>query len=291
MTKNPLDDLLSRYRLTTDDDAWQALREIIQEIVLLGLWRGKFFEHAAFYGGTATRIFHGLPRFSEDMDFSLLVPDAKYSLSPYVTYIEEELRAYGFDVAIVLKSQNADSAIESAFVKMNTRKGFFKLGVPQSVIERLSREQVMKVKFEIDTDPPDDFNTETKYLYIPQAFSVRLFDLQSMFAGKLHAAIARGWKNRVKGRDWFDLVWFFGRNINASLAHLRARLIQTGHLGTQNDFSEKDGRELLKNRIQSLDIDSAKKDVEPFLILEDRRQLDVWSRDFFLDMADKVNIK
>ena len=137
MTKNPLDDLLSRYRLTTDDDAWQALREIIQEIVLLGLWRGKFFEHAAFYGGTAIRIFHGLPRFSEDMDFSLLVPDAKYSLSPYVTYIEEELRAYGFDVAIVLKSQNADSAIESAFVKMNTRKGFLKLGVPQSVIERL----------------------------------------------------------------------------------------------------------------------------------------------------------
>ena len=149
----------------------------------------------------------------------------------------------------------------------------------------------MKVKFEIDTDPPDDFNTETKYLYIPQAFSVRLFDLQSMFAGKLHAAIARGWKNRVKGRDWFDLVWFFGRNITASLAHLRARLIQTGHLGTQNDFSEKDGRDLLKNRIQSLDIDSAKKDVEPFLILEDRRQLEVWSRDFFLDMADKVNIK
>jgi hypothetical protein len=289
--KTPLDDLLSRYRLTTSDESRQALREIIQEIVLLGLWRGKFFEHAAFYGGSALRIVHGLPRFSEDMDFSLMVPKPDFKLSAYFAYVEEELRAFGFDVSIVQRPQNKESAIESAFVKMNTRVGFLSLGVPRSIVERLSREQVLKVKFEIDIDPPGDFRTETKYLYAPQVFSVRLFDLPSQFSGKLHAAIARAWKTRVKGRDWFDLVWFVGKDVSASLTHLKARLVQTGHLDRKDVFGINEARDLLSGRIKTLDIDAAKKDIRPFLKPQDSAQLDIWNKDFFLDMAARIKFE
>jgi Nucleotidyl transferase AbiEii toxin, Type IV TA system len=286
--KFPLDDLLSRFRLNTVDNALQALREIIQEIALLGLWRGKFFEHAAFYGGTAMRIIHGLPRFSEDMDFSLLLPNLNFKLKPYIPYLEEELHAFGLDVSIVQKIGSADSAIESVFAKINTRTGFLKLGGPPTLVERLSREQIIKVKFEIDIDPPKNFLTETRFLYTPQAFSVRLFDLPSMFAGKLHAAITRTWKTRVKGRDWFDVVWFVGKDVSASLAHFKARLIQTGQLDGQDSFTEKEARELLSRRIESLDIEAAKRDVRPFLTLKDADQLNIWSKDFFLDLAARV---
>jgi hypothetical protein len=286
--KTLLDDLLSRYPLTTVDESWQALREIVQEIALLGLWRGKFFEYAAFYGGTAIRIIHGLPRYSEDMDFSLMVPRPDFMLRPYFTYVENELRAYGFDATVVQRPDGKASPIESAFVKINTRKGFLSLGVPRSIVERLSREQMLKVKFEIDVDPPGDFQTETKYLYIPQTFSVLLFDLPSLFAGKLHAAIARAWKTRVKGRDWYDLTWFVGKEVVVSLTHLRARLVQTGHLDHQDTLSIHDARELLNKRIHSLDIEAARKDVRPFLKLKDTGQLDVWSKDFFLDLAARV---
>jgi predicted nucleotidyltransferase component of viral defense system len=286
--KSPLDDLLSGHRLDSVDAVLQALREIIQQITLLGLWRGKFFEHAAFYGGTAMRIIHGLPRYSEDMDFSLLLPDLNFKLKPYIPYLKEELQAFGLDVSIEQKTGSADTAIESAFVKMNTRTGFLKLGVPPTLVERLSREQILKVKFEIDIDPPKNFLTETKFLYTPQAFSVRLFDLPSMFAGKLHAAIARAWKTRVKGRDWFDVVWFVGKDVSASLAHFKARLIQTGQLDGQASFTEKEARELLSRRIEALDIEAAKRDVRPFLTLKDADQLNIWSRVFFLDLAARV---
>jgi hypothetical protein len=289
--KTPLDGLLARYRLDRVDGSWQALREIVQEIVLLGLWRGKFFEHAAFYGGTAARIIHGLPRYSEDMDFSLLRLDQGFKLPVYFSYVEAELRSYGFEVEVVQRKEIKTSAIESAFVKMNTRTGFLNLGVPRSMVERLSREQVLKIKVEIDIDPPGGFQTESKYLYSPQAFSVRLFDQPSMFAGKLHAAIARAWKTRVKGRDWYDLIWFVGRDVPVSLAHLKSRLIQTGHLNQQEVFTIKEARELLRKRIGSLDINAAQKDVRPFLVKNDAEQLAIWSKDFFLDLVDRINFE
>ena len=286
--KSPLDDLLSGHQLDSVDAVLQALSEIIQQITLLGLWRGKFFEHAAFYGGTAMRIIHGLPRYSEDMDFSLLIPDLNFKLKPYFPFLEKELQAYGLEVSVEQKTGASNGAIESAFVKMNTRTGFLRFGVAPTLVERLPREQILKVKFEIDVDPPQDFLTETKFLYTPQAFSVKLFDMPSMFAGKLHAAIARAWKTRVKGRDWFDVMWFVGKDIFASLPHLRARLIQTGHLKSEDSFTIKEARGLLSKRIELLDIEAAKKDVRPFLTSKDVEQLSMWSKDFFLDLVGKV---
>lgn len=286
--KSPLENLLSCYEFKTIDESHQALREIIQEIALLGLWRGKFFEHAAFYGGTAARIIHGLPRYSEDMDFSLLATNPDFRFKSFFPFLEKEFNAYGLDVEVEQKHAERISAIESAFVKINTRSGFVRLGVPQTLVNRLSREQNIKVKFEIDIDPPSGFNTETRFLYSPQAFSVKTFDLPSMFAGKLHAAIARTWKNRIKGRDWFDLIWFVEKGISASLEHLKARLIQTGHIDVQASFTQIEAKNLLIRRIESLDIEAAKKDVIPFLKSMDAERINIWCRDFFIDVADRI---
>lgn len=284
--KSPLDNLLAKYTLESADACWQALREITQEIALLGLWRGKFFEHAAFYGGTALRIVHGLPRFSEDLDFSLLNPDQLFRLTPYLHYLQEELQAFGFEVSIDDRSDRNASAIESAFAKGSTRKSFLIMGVSESLIECIAREQQLKIKFEIDTDPPPDFGTEAKFLYLPQPFSVRIFDTPSLFAGKLHAVLARNWKNRVKGRDWYDMVWFVTKGTSASLAHLKARLIQTAHLSTEAVFGQDQAREMLQARIESVNLDAARRDVIPFL--KSSRELDIWSKEFFHDVVSRI---
>ncbi len=284
--KTPLDGLLSRYSLETFDQYWQALREIAQELTLLSLWRGKFFEHAAFYGGTALRIVHGLQRFSEDLDFSLLSPNPTFKPDDYFPYLQDELRAFGFEVSVEQKPNALDSQIQSASVKLNTRINLLQLGAPQAIIERLSREQVLKIKFEVDIDPPSGFNTEVKFFYLPQAFSVRLFDIPSMFAGKLHAIIARSWKKRVKGRDLYDLVWFVGHNHPALLEHLRARLLQTGHIEATDAFNLKNAQELLRTRFQDIDFKAAKEDVRPFL--RNISEIDIWCMDFFVDMVSRI---
>ncbi len=286
--KSPVEDLLAGYDLSTEEDAWQALREVIQHIVLLGLWRGKFFEHAAFYGGTALRMLHGLPRFSEDLDFSLLAPGGTFGLDPYLGHVQAELNAFGFDVEVRRRLKSRHSTLDSAFVKTNTRMGFLVLGVTEATTARVARERALKVKFEVDTDPPGSFDTRADYLYLPQPFTVRSFDLPSMFAGKLHAVLARSWGVRVKGRDWYDLLWFIGRNIAASLQHLRARLVQTGHVSQDDPFDAARAHTMLRRRVMSLDIDAARRDVRPFV--RDARELDAWSRELFLDAVDRLRL-
>lgn len=282
----PFENLLEGYELTEVEDARNALREVTQRIALLGLWRGKFFEHAAFYGGTALRILHGLPRFSEDMDFSLLITQRDFDLGKYMNYLTAELVAFGFAAHIQLRKRGPRSAAESAFVKVNTRDGLIAIGVPDGTVSRTARERLLKIKFEVDTDPPSGARTVTSYMYTPQAFSVRAYDLPSMFAGKMHAALARAWKTRVKGRDWFDLVWFVGKGVPVSLQHLRARLLQTGTVGASSSFGPDTVRELLRARIASLDFGAARADVVPFI--KDASQLELWSPEFFYDLTEQL---
>jgi hypothetical protein len=283
---SPLESLLARYKIVTTEDPLRALRETAQRIALLGLWRGKMFEHAAFYGGTALRLVHGLPRFSEDLDFSLLTPTPEFSLSRYLTHLQRELAAFGFEVTVAQRQRNEESGVEGAFLKMNTRLGFIALGIPDTVVARTHRDSVLKIKFEVDTDPPPGAATRTDYLYAPQPFTIRTYDLPSMFAGKLHAAIARAWGTRVKGRDWFDLIWFVGREIPVNTKHLQARLVQTGHLPSDQQFGAEQARDLLRSRIRSLDFESARSDVSPFV--DDKRSLELWGQELFTDVATKI---
>lgn len=233
--------MLERYKCQTRQDYENALKEIIQEISLLGLWRAKFFQHAAFYGGTALRILYGLDRFSEDIDFSLLAPTPDFELRPYLDAIGIELTGMDFDVEITEKTKSIDTPIESAFIKAGTKKHLLQIEVPEEISQRIARNDVLKIKIEVDTDPPGGFETEAKTLLQPIPFAVNTFKQPDLFAGKIHAVLQRGWqKGRIKGRDYYDFVWYVGRNTSVRLRHLEQRLRQSGAWTSSQQMTQQD---------------------------------------------------
>jgi len=278
--------MLNTYDLSTVASATDALREIIQEITLLGLSRSPFFTKAAFYGGTALRIFYGLDRYSEDMDFSLLRPDAFFELSEYETFVVNELAAFDFDVSFEKRKKSVETRVESAFLKADTKKHFLVIENAQTLASRLPKGQTIRIKIEVDTDPPLDFGTETKYHLRPIPFSASVYAMPDLFAGKMHALLCRNWKRRVKGRDWYDFVWYVSRNTPLNLAHLDARMLQSGHKKWGGKLTSELFRELIIERIETLDVTSARDDVIRFLSL--RAGLSIWSKEFFMAVAEKV---
>ena len=283
-----LKSMLDKYNCRGMNDYSNALREILQEIALLGLWRGKFFEKAAFYGGTSLRILHGLDRFSEDMDFSLLNPSEEFDLSGYGEYILKEAQAFGFDLKFDEVEKVYDSPVMSAFLKADTRKQMLQFETGEDIINAVPKGKILKIKIEIDTDPPADFKTETRYLLQPIPFSVRVYTLPDLFAGKMHAVLFRNWKSRVKGRDWYDLVWYAANYPELHLKHLESRMIQTGDWEEGKKLTKEIFRGLLINRINSFRIDEARKEVQPFVKQPD--DLNIWSKDFFTSLVRRIKV-
>lgn len=279
--------MLAKYEPKSVDDSVRALREIIQEVALLGLWRAKFFEHAAFYGGTALRILYGLDRFSEDLDFSLLEPSPDFNLARYTASLEEELLAFGFNVRVEMVDKAVESAVQSAFLKANTRNELLVIEAGEELTGQVAAGQVLKVKIEVDTDPPPGFSTSTRYLLQPIPFAVRSYSLPDLFAGKMHAILFRKWKNRVKGRDWYDLVWYAANHPQLNLGHLEQRMRQTGHWSGELKLSPSSFSDLLFEAIDRLDVNQARKDVAPFV--KDQQMLALWSQDFFRDVASRIH--
>lgn len=272
--------MLEKYKCKTQTEYERAIHETIQEIALLGLWRSKFFEHAAFYGGTALRILYGLNRFSEDLDFSLLKSNSEFDLAVYNKAIQTELNSFGFITDVETKTKsNTQTKIQSAFIKANTRQQFLNIYVDHKMVQQIHKDKTIKIKMEVDIDPPSKFHTETKILFEPIAFSVNSYNLPCLFSGKLHALLCRSWKNRVKGRDWYDFVWYIGKKIKPDLVHLKERLIQSGNWPTNKAFEKNDLHDLLLQRIQDVNFEQAKEDVFPFVV--DPMSLDLWSKDFF----------
>lgn len=278
--------MLAKYECKSSDDYVQALREILQEIALLGLWRSKFFEHAAFYGGTALRILYGLDRFSEDLDFSLLKPMQDFDLDRYSKSLEKELAAFGFSVKVEAQNKSIETAVQSAFLKGNTAHQLLVIQAGEEVVREIPPGQLVKIKLEVDTDPPGGFATENKYLLQPIPFSVRSFVLPDMFAGKMHALLYRKWKNRVKGRDWYDFVWYCANHPELHLPHLEKRMRQSGHWAGDASLDVASFLKEMSETIEQLDVDQAKNDVLPFA--REPAALDVWSRDFFRDIVKRV---
>ncbi len=276
--------MLSRYDLVTADDYVNALREILQGVAILGLWRIKFFEHAAFYGGTALRILFGLDRYSEDLDFSLLKPSKDYSLGTYGESLKREVESYGFEVKVDHRAKA--SQIDSTFLKANTHRELLVIGAGESVVRGIHPRQNLKIKIEVDTDPPGGFETEFRYVLQPIPFAVRTYSLPDLFAGKLHAVLCRRWESRVKGRDWYDLVWYVARHPEVRLSHLVTRMRQTGDWREDRALSGENVIELLHDRIDKIDVDQVRQEVAPFV--KDRRSLDVWSADFFHSVAARI---
>ena len=280
--------MLGRYSAATVDETIRALREILQEVALLGLWRAKFFEHAAFYGGTALRVFFGLDRFSEDLDFTLLRPEASFDLRRFTVALEKEIRGFGFEVSVTLRQKVVASAIQSAFLKANTRSQLLLINVPPEQIAGIPSGQTLKIRLEVDTDPPPGFGTATRYLLQPIPFPVRVCDPPDLFAGKIHALLFRRWEKRVKGRDWYDFVWLVANRIPLHMEHLEQRMRQTGDWTGENALTHDALGDLLTQAIDRLDGDQARREVMPFL--KQPESVSVWSREFFKDVAGRMLI-
>lgn len=278
--------MLSKYECHRLEDYTRALREILQEIALLGLWRSKFFEKAAFYGGTALRILYGMDRFSEDLDFSLLSPMKNFDLSSYSEALQRELLAFGFDVRIEQKNKAVKSAVQSTFLKTSTLNQLLVINTSEEIIRKVPQGQVLKIELEVDTDPPPGFSTETRYLLMPVPFAVRTFVLSDLFAGKMHALLCRQWKTRVKGRDWYDLVWYITNHPDLHLAHLEQRMRQSGHWTGDDSLNHVSFYTILHETIDTLDVNQARREVEPFVRNADT--LAVWSKEFFHDIVSRI---
>lgn len=280
--------MLEQYNCKTKVEYDNALKEIIQEVALLGLWRSKFFEYAAFYGGTALRTLYGLNRFSEDMDFSLLKVNPKFDLNPHIVAIEEELKSFGFDVSVEKKEKKNVTQIESAFIKGGTKIQFVNAKIPDAVVKQTLSNEVLKIKLEVDVEPPSNFDVEMKNLLLPIPFQVKTMALGDLFSGKLHAILARKWKTRVKGRDYYDLIWYLGKNISPNLNHLKSRLVQSGDWSENNDFTQEEFKSLLVKKIKSVDFEKAIKDVSPFLKQREQATLTLWNKNYFLNICESL---
>ncbi len=279
---------IGEYDPKNTDDVLSALREIMQEVALAGLSRTDFFEKAAFYGGTALRIFYGLDRFSEDLDFSLLKADPEFSLEPYFDAILTEFESIGMKVSIREKEKKEKTNIDSAFLKSETEWKELVLEdiVKQAGIKPTNR--TIKIKIEVDRQPPLGFNTEMKLLTRPFSFYVKCFDKPSLFAGKMHALLFRKWKNRVKGRDWYDLEWYIKKGIPLDLHHFASRAKDTGDW--KNDqLTADDIHSLLTAKFKVVSFDNVKADVVPFI--KNDQPLNIWSEQYFNDLAEKLKFQ
>lgn len=275
---------LEEYKPTNQEAAEQALREIMQEIALAGLQRSGFFEKAAFYGGTALRIFHGLQRFSEDLDFSLLEVNPGFSLEPYLKGIEKEFSALGVTVSIEEKYKTAATNVDSAFLKPDTawKELIIKEILPH---ESVKMRPGLKIKIEIDKTPPLGFTTEERLLLKPFSFYVKCFTLPDLFAGKMHALLFRKWKGRVKGRDWFDMEWYIRKKIPLNLEHLLIRSLDSGDW-KEKSMTKEQFMAMLQNKIQIVSFKSIREDVVRFI--QDDSVIEIWSPKYFSDLAQKI---
>ncbi|MDO4511921.1 MAG: nucleotidyl transferase AbiEii/AbiGii toxin family protein [Bacteroidales bacterium] len=275
MTNEIFNQMLSGYDLTTEQQKRNAIFEVNQQIILAGLYNGGFFNVAAFYGGTCLRIFHGLQRFSEDMGFSLLSPTDQFDFTQYFQPIIDQFAMVGRKVEIKKKDKKNFGKVESAFLKDNT-----------DVYDvTFQTEKSVKIKIEVDTNPPLKFNTEQKLLLQPSSFMTRCFTLPDLFAGKMHALVYRALKNRVKGRDWYDFEWYVRKGIPLDFNHLQERAMQFNqeHI-TKEIFLEK-----LNARLSGADINQVKADVLPFV--KNPKELEIWSNDYFLQLASMMKME
>lgn len=277
--------MLDKYKTNTLEEKKNALKEIVQEIALCGLSRAGFFNNVAFYGGTALRIFYGLDRFSEDLDFSLTEPNDDFKLSRYFSVLENELSSMGLQFSIEEKKKNQDSAIKSAFLKGNTKEHILSIYGNENI--HINPNEVIKIKFEIDTNPPKYATFENKYRLLPSPYKIKIYDTSSLFAGKLHAVICRSWKNRIKGRDLYDYVFYLANNAQVNMEHLKARLVDTGLLQENDTFDLNTLKTMLNKRFENIDFNQAKLDVLPFIT--DKSKLDLWSEEFFKDITHNLS--
>ena len=281
-----LDEMLKKYNAKNIEEQKNAVKEVLQEIVLCGLSRAGFFDKVAFYGGTALRIFYGLDRFSEDLDFSLKVPDENFDLTSYFPMLEKEVNSFGVHLKIENKEKSIDSNIKSAFVKGNTKEHLLMFYTDDGVIGGINKNELLRIKFEVDINPPASASFEQKFQLVPSPYEITLYDVPSLFACKIHAILCRGWKSRIKGRDLYDYVFYLQRGATLNVEHLKQRLVQTGVWEKDKELTIEEVKKLLNERFDGIDYENAKLDVKDFV--KDKPALNIWSANFFKAITNNL---
>jgi predicted nucleotidyltransferase component of viral defense system len=281
MSVRMIQDRLEGYGCQSALEEEQALREITQEIALAALGRTDFFQKAGFQGGTCLRVFYGLHRFSEDLDFALQQPQPTFKLKPYLDQVAKEVKAYGYELELDDRS-NAARAVRIAFRKDDSLGHLLRLNHPSAG----GRLRKIRIRLEVDTNPPAGAAVETKYLDFPFPSAICVFDPPSLFAGKLHALLCREY---LKGRDWFDFIWYTARRTPINYALLAAALRQMGPWKDQRLRVDRAWCvATLRTKIESTDWRQAREDVRRFVQRDELPSLDLWGKEFFLAQAEKL---
>ena len=287
---NAIETMLAKYNPQNNEERENAIKEIVQEIALAGLSRGGFFNKAAFYGGTCLRMFYGLNRFSEDLDFALIENDAHFKLDEYFPVLKKEFESYGIDIDIESKNKSDNTEVQSAFLKGNTLMLMMSFFPKSEDSKRVIPNQRIKIKFEIDVDNPSGGITESKYRLLPAPYEIQVFDESTLFSGKIHAILCRGYKNHVKGRDYYDYLFYVGKGTEFNLNYLENKLKNTGGIiGSNETLTLEKVKDLLQNRFESVDYESAKEDVSNFIV--DKEALKIWKKELFLATLEELKAK
>ena len=284
---NVIEQMLNKYDIKNTVDVINALKEIIQEIILAGLSRGGFFDIAAFYGGTALRIFYKLDRFSEDLDFALIKPNKDFELSKYFKYVEKELNSYGLNLDINTKQKNKDSNISTALVKGDTLEHILKF-FPNK--ENHTYDHILKkikIKLEVDINPPKGALFNVNYKLLPSPHQIKVYSLDSLFAGKIHAILCRNWKTRTKGRDLYDYVFFLANNASVNIELIKNKLIASNYIKQKSSFNVDTLKNLLIKKFNEIDFEESKEDILPFIKNIDK--LNLWNKDFFISITNDLH--
>ena len=271
-----LNNMLAKYDIKNTTDEINAMKEIIQEIVICGLSRSGFFGEAAFYG---------LNRFSEDLDFALLGPNTKFDLNKYFPFIEKEVMAYGLNLNIITKEKTKESNILSAFLKGDTKEHIF-IFFPNENMKNVTSLKNIKIKFEVDTNPPPGATYEFKYKLLPSPHQVRLYDEPSQFAGKIHAILCRNWNYRTKGRDLYDYIFYLSKETKVNLALIKSKLVESKVISEKSKFDIDILKNLLNTKFKEINYTDAKEDVIAFI--EDKESLSLWNTDFFVEITKNL---
>jgi predicted nucleotidyltransferase component of viral defense system len=270
---------LKTYTLNSVEDEEFALKEILQEIILFGLSNSDFFNEALFQGGTALRLFYGLPRFSEDLDFLLQKPNKRFTWKKYSDVIQNICRNFSITPEIVDKTQ-LDKNVQKMFLKDNSIGKILNLAFSHDSYKKLS------IKLEIDINPPAGSYTEIKFLDFPIAYSTIVQDLSSNFAGKCHALLCRPY---VKGRDWYDFLWYISQKVTPNFLFLSNAINQQGLWANQQLRVDPSWLiQALNEKMQMIDWQKAVQDVFSFLKPLDRQGLTLWNITFFQDRLNKL---
>lgn len=281
-----IEQMLSNYEINNIEDEKNAIKEILQEIILSALSKVGFFQNAVFCGGTALRIFYRLERFSEDLDFSLVSPDSNFNIDKYLPRVVESVKEYGLNLELQTNRRNDDKVVKSAFLKANTVEQLLYFNSSFD-IKGIRKEEKIKIKLEVDTNPPAGGEYETKMGILPEIYDVKIYDSKSLFAGKIHSILCRFWDNRVKGRDLYDFLFYIARNTKVNTKFLENAMKQSGHLKEDDYLDLPKIKELLKNKFNELDYRLAVEDTLPFI--KNKKELDKWGKELFVAVTDMIN--